>query len=208
MTVRVLWLRGAPLSGPHIDLVETAARLEKEVAKLLKKLSMGDTRFEVALTPRDDARPHIHGAEELELRIATQPGADPQAIGRIASGGELSRISLAIQVATAGKASVPSMVFDEVDVGIGGGVAEVVGRLLATMAKRAQVLCVTHLPQVAAQGQHHLRVTKRGRGAKLASELTHLSEEERTEEIARMLGGVKITDSTLAHAREMLALAG
>jgi DNA repair protein RecN (Recombination protein N) len=185
-----------------------AQRLEREVAKLLGKLSMGNCRFRVALTPRNDSRPHPNGSEEAELLVATNPGAEPQALSRIASGGELSRISLAIQVATAGKARVPSMVFDEVDVGIGGAVAEVVGRLLAEMAREAQVLCVTHLPQVAAQGQHHLRVVKIGRGKSVASELEPLGQEERIQEIARMLGGVKITESTLAHAREMLALAG
>lgn len=186
---------------------EAASRLEKDVARLLVKLSMRGTQFRVVFSPRGEEWPHVNGAEDVELRIATQPGAEAQPLGRVASGGELSRISLAIQVATAGKASVPSMVFDEVDVGIGGGVAEVVGRLLATMGKQAQILCVTHLPQVAAQGRHHLRVAKRGRGAKLASELTQLTENERVEEIARMLGGVKMTDSTLAHAREMLATA-
>jgi len=185
-----------------------AQRLEKEVAKTLKKLSMSSCRFRVDLRERDSAEPHPLGAEDLELQISTQPGADFQALGRIASGGELSRISLAIQVATAEQARVPCMVFDEVDVGIGGAVAEVVGRLLATMARRAQVLCVTHLPQVAAQGRQHLRVAKQGRGKALASQITQLSQDERVEELARMLGGVKVTENTLAHAREMLSLGG
>ncbi|MEM9316883.1 MAG: DNA repair protein RecN, partial [Pseudomonadota bacterium] len=133
-------------------------------------------------------------------------GAEAQSLGRVASGGELSRISLAIQVAAAGRARVPSMVFDEVDVGIGGAVAEVVGRLLADMAEASQILCVTHLPQVAAQGQHHLRIVKRGKGRSLASDVNALSDDERIKEIARMLGGVKMTENTLAHAREMLSL--
>ncbi len=104
--------------------------------------------------------PHPHGGEEVEFLISTNPGAPPRALGKIASGGELSRISLAIGVVTANTATVPSMVFDEVDVGIGGAVAEVVGKLLHSLAERAQVLCVTHLAQVAAQGTHHLLVTK------------------------------------------------
>jgi DNA repair protein RecN (Recombination protein N) len=183
---------------------KAAATLEKAVASLLGKLAMGNCRFRVALTPRADGEPHPLGAEDIELLISTNPGAEPQSLARVASGGELSRISLAIQVATAGKKTVPSMVFDEVDVGIGGAVAEVVGRLLADMAGDAQVLCVTHLPQVAAQGEHHLLVEKLGRGKKLASTLRRLDDDERVTEVARMLGGVKMTDNTLAHAREML----
>jgi len=185
-----------------------AGRLEKAVAGLLRTLSMGNCRFRVALTPRESDTPHRLGAEEVELRIGTQPGAEPQGLARVASGGELSRISLAIQVAAAGRGGVPSMVFDEVDVGIGGAVAEVVGRLLADMARSSQVLCITHLPQVAAQGEHHLRIVKRGRGRSLSSNLETLDAAERIQEIARMLGGVKMTENTLAHAREMLALEG
>jgi DNA repair protein RecN (Recombination protein N) len=183
---------------------KAAKRLEKAVAGLLGKLAMGNCKFQLALSQRSDSEPHPLGAEDIELLISTNPGAEPQPLGRIASGGELSRISLAIQVATAGKKTVPSMVFDEVDVGIGGAVAEVVGRLLADMAGDAQVLCVTHLPQVAAQGENHLLVEKRGKGKTLASTLRTLSSEERVTEVARMLGGVKMTDNTLAHAREML----
>jgi DNA repair protein RecN (Recombination protein N) len=183
---------------------KAAKRLEKAVAGLLGKLALGNCKFQLALSQRSDSEPHPLGAEDIELLISTNPGAEPQPLGRIASGGELSRISLAIQVATAGKKTVPSMVFDEVDVGIGGAVAEVVGRLLADMAGDAQVLCVTHLPQVAAQGENHLLVEKRGKGKTLASTLRTLSSEERVTEVARMLGGVKMTDNTLAHAREML----
>jgi len=181
-----------------------ATKLEKEVTQLLKKLAMSNCQFKIELKKRESSDPHLLGQEEVELLISTNPGAEPQPLGRIASGGELSRISLAIQVATAGNTTVPSMVFDEVDVGIGGAVAEVVGRLLADMGKNAQVLCVTHLPQVAAQGQQHLRVEKSGKGKQLASTLHELSEEQRVDEIARMLGGLKMTENTLAHAREML----
>ena len=118
----------------------------------------------------------------------------------------MTRISLAIQVVTASANPVASMVFDEVDVGIGGAVAEVVGRLLRKLAEEAQVLCVTHLPQVAARGEHHLQVSKTGDQTSVQTRMQRLGEEDKVKEIARMLGGVKITDQTLAHAREMLAL--
>ncbi|MFK8043000.1 DNA repair protein RecN [Congregibacter sp.] len=183
---------------------KSATKLEKEVSKLLSKLSMGNCQFKIALGKRETSDPHPLGQEDVELLISTNPGAEPQSLGRIASGGELSRISLAIQVATAGNTTVPSMVFDEVDVGIGGAVAEVVGRLLADMGKNAQVLCVTHLPQVAAQGQQHLQVEKSGDSKQLASKLHELSDKQRVDEIARMLGGLKMTKNTLAHAKEML----
>ena len=182
-------------------------KLEKAVAGILARLSMDACRFSLALTPRRESAPHPLGNEEVEFLIATHPGAELQPLARVASGGELSRISLAIQVASSGAGAVPCTVFDEVDVGIGGAVAEVVGRLLADMGRGAQVICVTHLPQVAAQGSQHLRVVKSGAGRRLASSLARLGDEERIDEIARMLGGLKVTESTLAHAREMLALA-
>ena len=128
-------------------------------------------------------------------------------MGKIASGGELSRISLAIQVVTASGGTLPSMVFDEVDVGIGGAVAEVVGRLLRDLAAEAQVLCVTHLPQVAAQGHQHLQVSKTSSAESASTSMAQLDSKEKVQEIARMLGGVKITKQSLAHAREMLASA-
>lgn len=179
-------------------------KLAREVRDLLGTLAMAECRFEVALTPRDEAAPHPMGAEDVEFLISTNPGSPAQPLGKIASGGELSRISLAIQVVSAGRGTVPSMVFDEVDVGIGGAVAEVVGRLLRSLADSAQILCVTHLPQVAAQGQHHLQVSKTADKKQVEARLNALQGDAKVEEIARMLGGVKITDQTLAHAREML----
>ncbi len=173
--------------------------------KILGTLSMAQCRLEVALEPRDNPAPHPHGCEDVVFLISTNPGAAPQPLGKIASGGELSRISLAIQVVTASAGTVPSMVFDEVDVGIGGAVAEVVGKLLRDLAARAQVLCVTHLPQVAAQGHQHLQVSKTADKKTVETSLRALDEEGKVAEIARMLGGVKITEQTLAHAREMLA---
>ena len=181
-----------------------AKKLVKEASAVLSSLAMNQCRLEIALQPRDSQAPHPHGAEDIEFLISTNPGSPTQPLGKIASGGELSRISLAIQVITASTGTVPSMVFDEVDVGIGGAVAEVVGRLLRTLAERAQVLCVTHLPQVAAQGHQHLQVSKLSDTDSVETSLRRLGADDKVQEIARMLGGVKITDQTLAHAREML----
>ncbi len=182
-----------------------AKKLVKNTSAVLASLAMEGCQFEVALTPLKSTDPHPHGSEEVEFLISTNPGAPPRPLGKIASGGELSRISLAIGVVTANTATAPSMVFDEVDVGIGGAVAEVVGTLLRTMAERAQVLCVTHLAQVAAQGTHHMQVSKSSSGSSVETRMRRLDTEEKVQEIARMLGGVKITAQTLAHAREMLA---
>jgi DNA repair protein RecN (Recombination protein N) len=183
---------------------KAARKLVKQASEVLASLAMAQCELEIALTPRESAEPHPHGSEDVEFLISTNPGAPRQPLGRIASGGELSRISLAIQVVTASAGTVPSMVFDEVDVGIGGAVAEVVGKLLRDLSRQAQVLCVTHLPQVAAQGHHHLQVTKASRGRAVETSLTRLEGDGKVQEIARMLGGVKITEQTLAHAREML----
>ncbi|MEH6610912.1 MAG: DNA repair protein RecN [Halioglobus sp.] len=183
-------------------------KLVKEAMVILSTLAMDQCRFEVALLTRDSDAPHPHGQEEVEFLISTNPGAAPQALGKIASGGELSRISLAIQVVTASGGILPSMVFDEVDVGIGGAVAEVVGRLLRDLAVEAQILCVTHLAQVAAQGQQHLQVTKTSSNESAVTSMAQLTEKEKVEELARMLGGLKITEQSLAHAKEMLDNAG
>jgi len=183
---------------------KAAKKLVKAAGEVLASLAMAQCRLEIALTRRDTDSPHPHGNEDIEFLISTNPGTPPQPLGRIASGGELSRISLAIQVVTASTGTVPSMVFDEVDVGIGGAVAEVVGRLLRDLAGQAQVLCVTHLPQVAAQGHQHLQVSKSTDKKSVETTLTALQGEGKLEEIARMMGGVKITAQTLAHAREML----
>ena len=185
---------------------KAARKLEKSTGELLASLAMEQCRFEVDLSPRESDDPHPHGSEDIEFLISTNPGSPAQGLAKIASGGELSRISLAIQVVTATASPVASMVFDEVDVGIGGAVAEVVGKLLGTLGEQAQVLCVTHLPQVAAQGQNHLKVSKNSDGSSVETQMDQLAEEDKVQEIARMLGGVKITDQTLAHAREMLAL--
>jgi DNA repair protein RecN (Recombination protein N) len=185
-----------------------AKQLVKEASKILKTLAMEQCAFEVALRPRPSTDPHPQGQEDIEFLISTNPGAPSQPLGKIASGGELSRISLAIQVVTANADTVPSMVFDEVDVGIGGAVAEVVGKLLRNLAGKAQVLCVTHLPQVAAQGHQHIQVSKTSSKSAVSTSLRLLDTEQTVQEVARMLGGVKITDQSLAHAREMVESAG
>jgi DNA repair protein RecN (Recombination protein N) len=186
---------------------KAAANLQKKVGQQLSELAMEQCQLSVSLTPRDSDNPHPQGLEEVEFLVSTNPGQTPRPLGKIASGGELSRISLAIQVIFADANTVPSMVFDEVDVGIGGAVAEVVGKLLRSMAVASQVLCVTHLPQVAAQGQQHLQVAKSADKAQALAQLTQLKKKQRVEEIARMLGGIDITDKTRAAAREMLTTA-
>ncbi|MDX1734150.1 MAG: DNA repair protein RecN [Halioglobus sp.] len=183
-------------------------KLVKNAGKILASLAMEHCVLEIDLAKTGNPDPHPHGLEEVEFLISTNPGAPTQPLGKIASGGELSRISLAIQVVTANTATVPSMVFDEVDVGIGGAVAEVVGKLLRELAGEAQVLCVTHLPQVAAQGHQHLQVSKTSDEASVETRLARLQGDDKVQEIARMLGGVKITKQTLAHAKEMLSAAG
>jgi DNA repair protein RecN (Recombination protein N) len=142
--------------------------------------------------------------ESVEFLVAGHAGAEPRPLNKVASGGELSRISLAIRVATASQTQVQTMIFDEVDVGIGGGVAEIVGKLLRQLSASRQALVITHLPQVAAQGQHHLRVSKHSQAGQTLSQIQPLTAEQRVEELARMLGGVEITETTRRHAQEML----
>jgi DNA repair protein RecN (Recombination protein N) len=145
-----------------------------------------------------------YGADDLEFLVSANPGQPPRPLAKVASGGELSRISLAVQVAAAQGDTQPCLVFDEVDAGVGGGVAEIVGRQLRTLGDRAQVLCVTHLPQVASQAHAHVRVTKLTDGRSTRTSLHTLTPNERIEEIARMLGGVDITNKAREHAAEML----
>jgi DNA repair protein RecN (Recombination protein N) len=182
----------------------TAARkLSEEVSALMHQLGMPGGRF-VAAVAHDSAAPCApHGLDTVEFQVSANPGQPPAPVARVASGGELSRISLAIQVAAKSAQPIPVMVFDEVDSGVGGGVAEIVGRRLAELGRRAQVLCVTHLPQVASQASHHLRVVKLTDGETTRTTLKTLTEAEKIEELARMLGGVEITGTTRAHAKEM-----
>ncbi len=182
-----------------------AATLAGKVNQQLKKLAMADCHFDIRLTPLAATDFSAHGLESVEFMISTIPGQPPQALNRVASGGELSRISLAIQVVTAKhNKTIPTLVFDEVDVGISGGVAEVVGALLRQLGMQCQVLCVTHLAQVAVKGHNHLGVRKFTRRKQVATELSILEDDAKIEEIARMLGGIAITDQSRAHATEML----
>ncbi len=170
----------------------------------LHKLGMPNGRLTIALTRRPEERWDAHGLDDVRFDIAANPGQPPGPVAKVASGGELSRISLAIQVVAAGAMEVPVMVFDEVDADIGGGVAEIVGQELRTIAADRQVLCVTHLAQVASHGQQHLRVAKLTDGETTRTLIRDLKEGERVEELSRMLGGLEITERTRAHAAEMI----
>lgn len=182
---------------------KSAKKIEKAVTEQLGNLGMSGAVFAVQLSPQPQDRLSANGLEDIEFLISTNPGQTPRSLNKIASGGELSRISLAIQVITADTSRVPSLVFDEVDVGIGGGVAEVVGTLLRKLGKKAQIVCVTHLAQVAAQGHQHLTVEKSSNGKHATSLVKQLDDAARVKEIARMLGGLDMTEHSIAHAEEM-----
>jgi DNA repair protein RecN (Recombination protein N) len=184
---------------------KAGARLAKDVTQAMQQLAMAGGRFEVALTayPPEGS---VHGVEQVEFLVAANPGVEPRALAKVASGGELSRISLAVQVITSKAAQVPTLIFDEVDAGIGGGVAEIVGRQLKTLGRERQVLCVTHLPQVAAQADEQWSVSKSGMEGGMKTRVSVLDRKARIEEVARMLGGTEITATTRKHAAEMLSL--
>ncbi len=184
---------------------KAADRLAREITAAMQTLAMQGGSFAVALLPLDGG--NAYGLESIEFQVAANPGVPPRSIAKVASGGELSRISLAIQVATSQVASVPTLIFDEVDSGIGGRVAEIVGHLLKKLGKDYQVLCVTHLPQVAAAADHQWQVSKAVENGVTLSHIAVLDGERRVEEIARMLGGVTITETTRKHAAEMLGVA-
>jgi DNA repair protein RecN (Recombination protein N) len=179
-----------------------AAELAHRVTAAMQELAMAGGRFDVALTPLP--APASYGQEQVEFVVASHPKQPSGPLARVASGGELSRIALAIQVVTSEVGEVPTLIFDEVDVGIGGGVAATVGRLLQALGGRRQVMCVTHLPQVAAFADTHFRVTKHGDAAAVHTEVVALGAAERVEELARMLAGSAITARTRAHAKELL----
>jgi DNA repair protein RecN (Recombination protein N) len=186
---------------------QAGQRLGREISAAMQQLGMPGGIFQVEFTSLDETSAGKDGLEQIEFLVSANPGMPPQPLNRIASGGELSRISLAIQVATIRYGTTPTLVFDEVDVGIGGGVAEIVGQMLRRLGASRQILCVTHLPQVAAQAGHHLLVRKSTRKGLTHTQISTLDEAQRIDEIARMLGGVEITAQTLAHAREMVSLA-
>lgn len=195
---------GKVAAALHEGRVRAAKELEDVLTKSIRGLGMPKGRFRVAVTEEPKARPTRGGFDAVAFQVAVNPGQPLLPLARVASGGELSRISLAIQVIATRDTGVPTLIFDEVDAGIGGRVAEIVGRELRRLATNRQVLCVTHLPQVASLAQQHVQVQKRSRRQETRTDLRNLSGEGRVEEIARMLGGVTITDQTLAHAREML----
>jgi DNA repair protein RecN (Recombination protein N) len=184
---------------------EHARTLEAEVSKQLKLLDMKGVGFYVQLEPLPERSVNQHGLDSLEFLVSTNAGQPAKPLRKVASGGELSRISLAIQVAIAQRSTIPTLVFDEVDVGISGGTAQIVGRLLRSLGSQGQVICVTHQAQVASQGHQHFFISKHEKDQTVRSAVDKLSEEERTQEIARMLGGIKITEQTIAHAKEMLS---
>ncbi len=184
---------------------KSAKRLEKSIAKTLHSLGMPKSIFNIAITALPEEFATHSGLDQIEFLISTNPGQIPQPLSKVASGGELSRVSLAIQVATIQCGQIPTLIFDEVDAGIGGGIAEIVGKLLHQLGETRQVLCVTHLPQVAAQGHNHLQISKQSDKKSTHTTVQTLQEDERIQEIARMLGGMEITEQTLAHAKEMVS---
>jgi DNA repair protein RecN (Recombination protein N) len=184
-----------------------ASELSERVSTLMQSLGMPGGKFQASVSPLPPQSAGTHGADDIEFLVSANPGQPPRPLAKVASGGELSRISLAVQVAAAQTDTLPCLVFDEVDAGVGGGVAEIVGRQLRALGSRTQVLCVTHLPQVASQAHAHVRVAKLTDGKTTRTSLHTLTADERTEEIARMLGGVDITTQARAHAAEMLQAA-
>jgi DNA repair protein RecN (Recombination protein N) len=169
----------------------------------MQQLGMGGGRFDITLNPIE-AEATAHGQETVEFQVSANPGQPLRPLSKVASGGELSRISLAIQVISAGKEGIPTLIFDEVDVGVGGGVAEMVGHQLRTLGGDRQVLCVTHQPQVAAQGHHHFRISKSSDKGDTRTTVEVIQGEQRVAEVARMSGGIAISEHTLSHARQML----
>jgi DNA repair protein RecN (Recombination protein N) len=182
---------------------KAAPKLSKAVTTTMQTLGMQGGVFEVALLRLEE--PQAHGAEQVEFRVAGHAGTTPKPVGKVASGGELSRIALAISVVTSRLGQAPTLIFDEVDSGIGGAVAHTVGQLLRQLGKDRQVLAVTHLPQVAACADHHLLVSKQAVGRQTLSTVEPIAEDARVRELARMLGGGEQSEISLAHAREMLA---
>ncbi|MEX1200512.1 MAG: DNA repair protein RecN [Methylophaga sp.] len=178
--------------------------LSTQITASIQQLAMPAGKVEFVLTPYPNNEFAEHGADQVQLKVTTNPGQPAGDLAKIASGGELARISLAIQVVTAGQRTVPTLIFDEVDVGIGGGVAEIVGQHLRLLASSQQVICVTHLPQVAAQAHQQLQVSKKLTADNTHIEIQELDRPQRVEEIARMLGGMQLTQTTRLHAEEML----
>ncbi len=188
----------------HRKRVKTAATLSAQVSERMQALGMKGGQFSIEVTATDSDKLPAHGVDSIEFLVSANPGQPLKPLARVASGGELSRISLAIQVVAAADTTIPTLIFDEVDSGVGGAVAEAVGGQLRTLGRHHQVLCVTHLPQVACQAHQQLQISKLTGDQTTRTRVRPLSDDERVEEVARMLGGQKITASTLQHAAEML----
>jgi DNA repair protein RecN (Recombination protein N) len=188
--------------------LKTAKILAAQITATLSQLGMPGGYIDIAVTADEEATPSMQGTDIIEFLVSTNPGHALRPLHKVVSGGELSRISLSIQVITAKSSGVPTLFFDEVDVGIGGGTAEIVGQLLRQLGQQRQVLCITHLPQVACQGEHHLQVHKTISQSQKTTQtqIQSLDDQQRIQEIARMLGGIDITAQTLAHAKEMLKI--
>ncbi len=185
---------------------KSALILTEQVVQHIHELGMEHCQFEIRLLAHETDQPQLHGMEAIEFYVTTNPGQPLQALAKVVSGGELSRISLAIQVVTAQFSQIPTLIFDEVDVGIGGGIAEMVGSKLRLLGNHSQILCVTHQAQVASQAHHHLHVYKQTEQEKTSTHIRSLNEEQRIEELSRMMGGLTITEQTRSHAKEMRQL--
>ena len=183
---------------------KTAKALNKEITEAMQTLGMQGGVFEINVNESKSKTFSATGLNDIEFTVSANPGQSCKALAKVASGGELARISLAIQMITAQQGRIPTLIFDEVDSGVGGGVAEIVGRHLRTLGNSRQVFCVTHLPQVASQAHHHMQVQKQSNEQQTITQINALSDKQRIEEISRMLGGVEITKQTRAHAKEML----
>ncbi len=186
--------------------LKAAKKLAELVTDNMQELGMGGGRLDIVLVPAVNT-PSPNGLESVELQVSANPGQPLRPLSKVASGGELSRISLAIQVISAAQEGIPTLIFDEVDVGVGGGVAEMVGRQLRALGENRQVLCVTHQPQVAAQGHHHFQISKSSQGETTRTEVLPIDGEDRVAEVARMSGGVTVNETTLDHARELISQA-
>jgi DNA repair protein RecN (Recombination protein N) len=186
---------------------QAAAALDGKVTGLMQALGMPGGVFSTRVEPQEPPVFSAHGNDDIEFLVSANPGQPPRPLAKVASGGELSRISLGLQVAAVEAAHLPCLVFDEVDAGVGGAVAEMVGRQLHALSVQGQVLCVTHLPQVAAQADQQLRVSKQASGGTTRTRIEALDEAARVEELSRMLGGATITERTRLHAQEMLLAA-
>lgn len=181
-----------------------ANKLNESITDSMQSLGMQGGRFHIGIDAKRTTELSLNGLDDIQFLVHTNPGQTLRPLNKVASGGELSRLSLAIQMATSNNLKIPTLIFDEVDTGVGGATAEMVGKHLRKLGSNAQVFCVTHLPQVAAQAHHHYKVDKFEKDESITTSISHLAEEDRVNEVARMLGGVELTKNTQEHAKEML----